>query len=110
MKKTLSVLLMAVVLSAVIVLMAVPTLAGMVTSAKCGTKIVQVGDTKDQVLAKCGQPTMISQGRRGGGEVWHYNPGSGKFTGIARFTGSKLTSIELGGLGYTQPTPKTNTE
>ena len=107
MKKALSKLLMAVVLSAVIVLMAVPALAQqMVTSVRCGTKIVQVGDTKDQVLFKCGQPTTISQRRRGGGEVWHYNPGSGKFTGIARFTGSKLTSIELGGRGYTQPTPK----
>ena len=106
MKKASSVLLMAFLLSAVIVLMAVPALAGMVTSARCGTKIVQVGDTKDQVLFKCGQPTTISQRRRGGGEVWHYNPGSGKFTGIARFTGSKLTSIELGGRGYTQPTPK----
>ena len=106
MKKASSVLLMAFLLSAVIVLMAVPALANMVTSARCGTKIVQVGDTKDQVLFKCGQPTTISQRRRGGGEVWHYNPGSGKFTGIARFTGSKLTSIELGGRGYTQPTPK----
>ena len=110
MKKASSMLLMAFVLSAVIVLMPVPALAQMVTSAKCGTKIVQVGDTKDQVLAKCGQPTTITPGRRGGGEVWHYNPGSGKFTGIARFTGSKLTSIELGGRGYTQPTPKTNEE
>jgi hypothetical protein len=106
MKKASCVLLMAFLLSAVIVLMAVPALANMVTSARCGTKIVQVGDTKDQVLFKCGQPTTISQRRRGGGEVWHYNPGSGKFTGIARFTGSKLTSIELGGRGYTQPTPK----
>ena len=110
MKKASSVLLMAFLMSAVIVLIAVPALADMVTSAKCGTKIVQVGDTKDQVLAKCGQPSTISQGRRGGGEVWHYNPGSGKFTGIARFTGSKLTSIELGGRGYTQPTPKTTKE
>ena len=110
MKKASSMLLMAVLLSAVIVLVAVPALADMVTSAKCGTKIVQIGDTKDQVLAKCGQPTTISPGRRGGGEVWYYNPGSGKFTGIARFTGSKLTSIELGDYGFTQPTPKTNTE
>jgi hypothetical protein len=110
MKKVLIMLLMAVVLSAVIVLMEVPAPADMVTSAKCGTKIVQVGDTKDQVLAKCGQPDTISPGRRGGGDVWYYNPGSGKFTGIARFTGSKLTSIELGGRGYTQPTPKTTKE
>ena len=110
MKKASSMLFMVVVLSTAIVLMAVPVQADTVTSARCGTKIVKVGDTKDQVLAKCGQPTTISPGRRGGGEVWYYNPGSGKFTGIARFTGAKLTSIEIGDYGFTQPRPKNSKE
>jgi hypothetical protein len=110
MRKTIFVLIMAVVVSAAIVLMAVPALADTVTSVRCGTKIVKVGDTKDQVLAKCGPPTTRSPGRRGGGEVWYYNPGSGKFTGIARFTGPNLTSIEIGDYGFTQPTPKTTEE
>jgi hypothetical protein len=108
MKKASSKLLMAVVLSAVIVLMTVPALAQrMVTSVRCGTKIVKVGDTKDQVLAKCGAPTTKSPGRRGGGAVWYYNAGSGRFTGIAKFTGPNLTIIELGDYGFTQPTSET---
>jgi hypothetical protein len=110
MKRKPSMILTAVTLSSVIVLMTVPAAAQMVTSARCGTKIVKVGDTKDQVLAKCGPPTHKSPGRRGGGAVWYYNAGSGKFTGIAKFTGPNLTSIELGDYGYSQPTPKKTEE
>ncbi len=61
---------------------------------RCGTKIVQVGDTKDQILAKCGKPTRIDPGSRGGGETWYYDGSSGNFRGFLRFTGPELTSIE----------------
>ena len=109
-KRSPSMILIAVILSTVMILITVPAAAQMVTSARCGTSIVKVGDTKDQVLAKCGPPTHKSPGRRGGGAVWYYNPGSGRFTGIARFTGPNLTSIELGDYGYSEPTPEKTEE
>ena len=61
---------------------------------RCGTQLVQVGDTKDQIRAKCGQPTRIDPGSRGGGETWYYDGSSGNFRGFLRFTGPELTSIE----------------
>ena len=88
---------------------AVPALAQMgqsvLSPVRCGTKLIQVGkDTKESVLAKCGQPTTRNPGRRGGGEVWTYNRGAGKFMGILRFTGPNLTSIEKSQYGFAQPT------
>jgi hypothetical protein len=72
---------------------------------RCGTKLIQVGqDTKESVLAKCGKPTTRNPGRRGGGEVWTYNRGSGRFMGILRFTGPNLTAIEKSDYGFAQPT------
>ena len=61
---------------------------------RCGTQLVQVGDTKDQILAKCGQPTSIDPGTRGGVDVWYYDGSSGNFNGLLSFTGPQLTSIE----------------
>ena len=61
---------------------------------RCGTQLVQVGDTKDQILAKCGQPTRIDPGTRDGVDIWYYDGSSGTFSGYLRFTGPNLTSIE----------------
>ena len=88
---------------------AVPALAQMgqsvLSPVRCGTQLIQVGkDTKNSVLAKCGEPTTKNPGRRGGGEVWTYNRGPGKFMGILRFTGPNLTSIEKSEYGFAQPT------
>jgi hypothetical protein len=90
-------------------MVAVPVLAQMgqsvLSPVRCGTKIVQVGvDTKSSVLAKCGTPTTRNPGRRGGGEVWTYNRGAGRFMGILRFTGPNLTAIEKSDYGFAQPT------
>ena len=72
---------------------------------RCGTQLIQAGkDTKGSVLAKCGEPTTKNPGRRGGGEVWTYNRGPGRFMGILRFTGPNLTSIERSEYGFAQPT------
>jgi hypothetical protein len=90
-------------------MVAVPVLAQMgqsvLSPVRCGTQLIQVGkDTKSSVLAKCGEPTTKNPGRRGGGEVWTYNRGPGKFMGILRFTGPNLTSIEKSEYGFAQPT------
>ena len=108
MGKRFSGLILTVVLLGV-TMMAVPTLAQMgqsvLSPVRCGTKLIQAGkDTKNSVLAKCGEPTTKNPGRRGGGEVWTYNRGSGKFMGILRFTGPNLTSIERSEYGFAQPT------
>ena len=108
MNKKSSVLKLALVLITLTLMMAVPALAQMgqsrLTGARCGTKLIQIGqDTKNSIMAKCGKPTTRNPGRRGGGEVWTYNRGAGKFTGILRFTGPNLTAIEKGDYGFTQP-------
>jgi outer membrane protein assembly factor BamE (lipoprotein component of BamABCDE complex) len=95
MKKALSMLLGLALLIALTILTAGPVLAQTVLGpVRCGTQLVQVGDTKDQILAKCGQPTTTDPGRRGGGEIWYYDGSSGNFNGLLRFTGPQLTSIE----------------
>jgi hypothetical protein len=95
MKRGSSTPLRLVLLITLTILTAGPVLAETVLGpVRCGTKLVQVGDTKDQILAKCGKPTTISPGSDGGGESWYYDRGSGRFSGFLRFTGPKLTSIE----------------
>jgi outer membrane protein assembly factor BamE (lipoprotein component of BamABCDE complex) len=97
MKKGSSTLLRLVLLIALTILTAGPVLAQEQTvlgPVRCGTQLVQVGDTKDQILAKCGQPTRIDPGTRGGGETWYYDESSGNFNGLLRFTGEQLTSAE----------------
>ncbi|MEJ2363170.1 MAG: DUF2845 domain-containing protein [Deltaproteobacteria bacterium] len=101
-------LLLAVVLLT-LTMAAVPALAQMGQSVlgpvRCGTKLIQAGkDTQSSVLAKCGEPTTRNPGRRGGGQVWTYNRGAGKFMGILRFTGPNLTAIERSEYGFAQPT------
>lgn len=92
-----AVLAFVLVLTMVTVLMTVPALAqlgqSVMSPVRCGTKLIKVGqDTKQSVLAKCGEPTS-----RGGGRSWFYDRGSGKFSGTLRFTGNKLTAIQKSG-------------
>jgi hypothetical protein len=73
-------------------------------SVRCGTKLIQIGrDTKESVLAKCGEPTERNSGTSGGGEAWFYNRGSTRFSGLLRFTGDKLTAIQKTGYGFAEP-------
>ena len=110
MGKRFSGLTLAAVLLAVM-MMAIPALSQMgqsvLSPVRCGTKLIQAGkDTKESVLAKCGEPTTRNPGRRGGGQVWTYNRGPNKFMGILRFTGPNLTSIERADYGFAQPTQR----
>lgn len=107
MSKRLSVFVICVVLITATAMMAVPAIAqtgqSVLTPVRCGTKLVQIGDTKEQVLAKCGAPYYRYPGTEGGGEMWVYNRGSGRFSGFMRFTGNRLTAIEKTGYGFTEP-------
>ncbi len=108
MNKIPAVLMFLLVLITLTAMVAVPALAQLgqsrLTGARCGTYLIQIGkDTKSTILKKCGRPTTESPGRRGGGAVWTYNRGAGKFMGILRFTGPTLTAIERGDHGFAQP-------
>jgi hypothetical protein len=97
MKRGLSALLLLVFLITLTLLPAGPVLAQeqeVLGPVRCGTQLVQVGDSKDEIRAKCGEPTSIDTGSRGGGATWYYDGSSGNFKGFLRFTGPELTNIE----------------
>jgi hypothetical protein len=79
MKKILSRLTIMLGLVAASLLITTPTL-------RCGAKLVMKGDTKSEVLSKCGPPT--AEGER----AWTYERG-GKATKL-RFADGKVTTIE----------------
>ena len=107
MNKIPAVLMFFLVLITLTAMMAVPALAQMgqsvLSPVRCGTQRVQVGvDTQESILKKCGEPTYRYPGSDGGGELWSYNRGSGRFSGTMKFTGPKLTSIQKTGYGYSK--------
>jgi hypothetical protein len=89
---------------------------------RCGSKIVVEGDTRDQVVSKCGQPTDIvslrsvfrrpmiwSHGRpyyigtdymEVPVESWIYNLGPNKLMRRLRLEGGVVVEIETLGYGY----------
>ncbi len=86
-----------------------------VDSMRCGSKLVQLGDTKIDVLASCGEPAMrdkIERSTTGGrtkkgpvegrstvDEQWTYNFGPQDFVYTLTFEGVELRSIVRGGRG-----------
>ncbi|UCG14009.1 MAG: DUF2845 domain-containing protein [Deltaproteobacteria bacterium] len=99
MKKVSYALVLAMVLISILVLTAVPISA----QFRCGTRLIQVGETKSKILSSCGAPTLKDYGSRGGGEVWTYNLGPTRRMRILRFTGDKLTAVENGDYGFNTP-------
>ena len=95
-------------ITAFLLMLSVPCLAA--SSLRCGNKVISVGDTKAQVLAKCGEPLLVEAGtvekrsrQRTGtasAEQWTYNFGPSKFMKILTFRGSKLMRIEDGDRGF----------
>jgi hypothetical protein len=96
---------------------------------RCGSEIISVGDRRQEVLRKCGEPTAADSWdevrlRRDYGsrflssrqdypgripilveesvqvEEWEYNLGPGKFIRYLRFENGWLTRIILGDYGY----------
>jgi hypothetical protein len=101
---------------------------------RCGTKLVSEGDTRSQVIAKCGEPTEVDRrttlresivwvgGRayRGGVglveipiEFWVYNLGPSKLMRRVRFEDGVVVEIETLGYGYletSRPQPRDDME
>ena len=69
MKTRSSALLGAVLILGLTILMAVPNVAEAFNSFRCGTKLVRVGDTKTDILKKCGSPTLKGSGVTQRGEL-----------------------------------------
>ena len=89
---------------------------------RCGTKLVSEGDTRGEVLAKCGEPADVITQRSvfhrpviwtGGRpifigqdfieipvESWVYNLGPNKLMRRVRFEGGIVAEIETLGYGY----------
>jgi Protein of unknown function (DUF2845) len=92
---------------------------GHADSFKCGTEVVSIGDTRDQVMAKCGNPYNIERGTAivppvawvngvpvSAGdtpievpvELWLYNFGPTQPMRRVRFASGRVVAIEI--LGY----------
>lgn len=85
---------------------------------RCGSKLVNEGDRKAEVLTKCGEPALVERweeeiviyGDDVGKHVkkvvslhieeWTYNFGSNKFLYFLEFRDGKLFQIEAGSRGY----------
>ncbi len=81
---------------------------------ECSEQFVSIGDSKTDVLAKCGEPTLKGSHREETGErldttertvfvtveEWTYNPGPTRFVRILTFRNSRLTDIRTGNYGY----------
>jgi hypothetical protein len=109
------------------VLMALGASAGaQAETFRCGTKLIYEGDTRAEVVAKCGEPTDIDQSsvwRRPliwlhgrpyhvgtdlveiPVETWIYNLGPNKLMRRLRFEDGIIVDIETLGYGYLEDRP-----
>jgi len=110
-------------LIALMMLMMLMTAAGSVQAdaLQCGTSLVSTGDTRDQVVAKCGNPADIERSSvfvqsmawvngvpvSAGNtlievpvELWLYNFGPTQLMRRVRFESGRVVSIEILGYGY----------
>ncbi|MGH8652287.1 MAG: DUF2845 domain-containing protein [Gammaproteobacteria bacterium] len=64
---------------------------------RCGVHLVTAGDTKLDVMEKCGPPVLketVSGADERLVEQWHYRPGTRSFPRILTFTGARLVDID----------------
>ena len=79
-------------------------------SMQCDGGIVSVGDSKLDLLAKCGRPALVDDCQHewsdGSGQYqiavarWTYNFGPNRFVQVATLVAGKVVGIERGGYGY----------
>lgn len=70
-------------------------------SLRCGSGLAAVGDTKVEVITKCGKPSFgeRTSSRRCGIEKSYYDRGSGDFVYVLIFHGGILKYVEQAGRG-----------
>jgi hypothetical protein len=75
-------------------------------SFRCGSELVNPGDSTVKVLLRCGQPSyreMLNPGVEGSRvERWFYNCGSNGFLYVLRFVEGTLETIKNEGYGRGQ--------
>ncbi|RPI38513.1 MAG: DUF2845 domain-containing protein [Nitrospiraceae bacterium] len=91
------------------------TISGLITAVdayglRCGDNLVDVGDRKIDVLAKCGEPVVIDEWyeeesfRRSSVSIhveeWTYNFGPTRFIYFLKFKNGQLVEIRTGDHGY----------
>jgi hypothetical protein len=102
-------------------LLALAALSARADSVRCEGGIVQTGDSKLDLLAKCGRPSLVEDGAREGGtfdalngvarrvfvpvDVWTYDFGRNRFVQLVRLVKGKVVAIERGGYGYADEQP-----
>ncbi len=108
-------------LTAAAALLSLAAPAARADSIDCPGGIVQVGDSKLDLLAKCGRPTLV-EGResekaafdvRNGVarrvvapvDVWMYDFGRNRFVQLVRLVRGRIASIERGSWGYADEAP-----
>jgi hypothetical protein len=87
-------------------------------ASRCDPATIDVGDTKLELLATCGEPAVKDaweetrgEAAAAGGaaeavfvtatvELWTYDFGPDRFVRIARIEGGRVTAVESGGYGY----------
>lgn len=103
------------------VLLAGAALQARAESVRCEGGIVQTGDSKLDLLAKCGRPTLVEgstselgtfEAQNGVGrrvyapvDIWTYDFGRNQFVQLVRIVGGRIASIERGGYGYADGQP-----
>jgi len=84
---------------------------GTETTLRCDGGIVSVGDSKLDLLAKCGEPALVEvwleerwagPGARSAATVerWSYNFGPNRFLQFVTLATGKVTTVERGSYGY----------
>ena len=70
-------------------------------SFRCGSDIVSIGESKVEVLTKCGDPLSKEVTRTGKIKVekWYYDKGAGDFLYVLIFHGGTLKYVEQSGRG-----------
>jgi len=70
-------------------------------SLRCGSELTAVGDTKVEVITKCGKPSFREKtsSKRGGIEKSYYDRGSADFVYVLIFYGGTLKYVEQAGRG-----------
>lgn len=102
-------------------LLAIAAPAASADSLACPGGIVQTGDTKLDVLAKCGSPTLVEDQARERSafdawngvarrvylpvDVWTYDFGRNRFVQVFRIARGRVVAIERGSYGYADAPP-----
>ncbi len=65
---------------------------------RCGQHLIRVGDTKVDVIHRCGEPyfrEVISGSDERSVEQWYYIPSRTQFQRIVTFRGTRVVNIEI---------------